>query len=68
MHSLIKIALGPTLTQLVKVKSGDDKAIEDQVKQLEKWVEHYSKPYAQDLPEHLGIELFLLFHHICGIA
>ena len=54
MHSLIKTALGPAITQLTKLKTEDGEPIEDRAEQLKRWVEHYSKRYAQDLPEHPG--------------
>ena len=55
----MKIALGPAITQLAKLITEDGKPIVDQAEQLERWVEHYSKPYVQDLPEHPGMEAVL---------
>ena len=59
MHYLIKTALGLAITQLAKLKTEDGELIEDQAEQLERWVEHYSKLHAQDLPEHPGMEAVL---------
>lgn len=55
MHFLTKADLGLSITQLAKLKSGDGEPREDQTKQLERWMEHCSKPYTQDLLEHPGI-------------
>lgn len=43
MNSLKKTALSSTITQFAKLKSGDGEPIQDQAKQLKRWVEHYSK-------------------------
>ena len=59
MHSLMKAALGPAVTQLTKLRTEYDEQIEDQAEQRERWVEYYSKRYAQDLPEHSGMEVVL---------
>ena len=56
MHSLMKTTLGPAITQLTKLKTENGEPIEDQAEQIERWVQHYSKLYVQDLPEHLGTE------------
>lgn len=55
----MKTALGPTTTQLAKLKYGDGKLIKDQATQFERCVEHYSKLYAQDLSEHPRMEAVL---------
>lgn len=59
MHSLMETVLGPTITQLAELKSGDDKPIEDQATQLKRCGEHYSKLYVQDLSEHPRMEAVL---------
>ena len=56
MHSLIKPALGPAITQLAKLKTEDDGPIGDRAEQLDILVEHYSKLYTQGLPDHPGME------------
>ena len=66
MHSLMKTAPGPAITQLTKLKTEDGEPIKDQAEQLKRWVEHYSKLYAQDLPEHLGIEAILPSFDVCA--
>ena len=43
----------------MKLKTEDNEPIENQAEQLKRWVEHYSKLYAQDLPEHSGMEAIL---------
>ena len=43
----------PAITKLAKLKTEDG---ENQTEQLERWVEHYSKLYTQDLPEHPVME------------
>ena len=55
-HSLMKTALCPAIFQLAKLKTEDGEPTEDQAEQLERWVEHYSKLCAQDLPVHPGME------------
>ena len=55
MYSLMKTALCPAITQLVKLKTEDSELKEDQAKQLERWMGHCSKLYAQDLHEHPGV-------------
>ena len=52
----MKTTIGPAITQLAKLKTEDGEPTEDQTEQLERWVMHYSKLYAQDLPEHPGME------------
>ena len=59
MHCLLKTALGPAITQLAILKTEDYEPTEDQAEQLERWVEHCSRFYAQDLPEHPGMEAVL---------
>ena len=67
--SLMKIARGPTITQLAKLKSEDGEPIEDQAEQLERWVEHYSELSVQDLPQHPGMEaVSSSFVCICRIS
>ena len=60
MHSLLKTALGPAITQVAKLKTENGEPIEVQAEQIERWVEHYTKLYAQDLPGHPGMEAVLL--------
>ena len=55
----MKTSRGPAITQLAKMKTEDGEPIEDQAEQLERWLERYSKLYAQDLPEHPGMEAIL---------
>ena len=59
MHSLTKTALGPAITQLAKLKTEEGEQTKDQTEQLGGWMEHYSKLYAQDVPEHPGMEPLL---------
>ena len=59
MHSLTKTALDHAITQLAKLKTEDGEPMEHPAEHLERWVEHYSKLYAQDLPEHPGMEAVL---------
>ena len=64
MYSLIKTALGPNITKLAKLKTVSGEPTEDQVEQLKKWVGHYSKLYAEYIPEHPDLESVLTSFHL----
>ena len=56
MHSLMKVALGPRVSKTAPLKSKEGEVITDRSKQLERWVEHYSELYSNEIPEKPGLD------------
>ena len=54
MYKKIKVALGPTISKCAPIKSESGESITDQKKQLNRWVEHYSKLYSKESPANAG--------------
>ena len=47
MYDGIKQAIGPMQSRIAPLKSSTGDAIKDKSKQMERWVEHYSKLYSR---------------------